>query len=290
VQSSCAHPVDCSLSFQDKPPGTLVSLPEEDILALIKQCREKFMAQPALLEMGCPVNIVGDIHGQYYDLLQLFCMGGIPPESNYLFLGDYVDRAHQGIEVMCILMCFKIKYPDTFFLLRGNHECASLTRIYGFFDECKKRYSVKLWRRFTDLFNCLPLAAVVEEKIFCVHGGISPDLTELGMILKIQRPQAVPEEGLLCDLLWADPEPGIIGWGYNSRGVSYTFGEDVVTDFCEKHDLDLIVRAHQVRAATAAAAADPPPFPFFSFAAASPPPPPRSASRTGTSLPRTGCS
>ena len=121
-------------------------------------------------------------------------MGGFPPDSNYLFLGDYVDRANQGVEVLCLLMCYKLKFPETFFLLRGNHECASLTRIYGFYDECRKRYSVKLWKAFTELFNVLPLAALIDQKIFCVHGGISPELKDLGDILRIQRPQHVPEE------------------------------------------------------------------------------------------------
>lgn len=147
-----------------------------------------------MLELHCPINIVGDIHGQYSDLLRIFEMGGFPPESNYLFLGDYVDRANQGVEVLCLLMCYKLRFPETFFMLRGNHECASLTRIYGFYDECRKRYSVRLWKSFTELFNVLPLAALIDQKIFCVHGGISPELGDLGDILHIQRPQNVPEE------------------------------------------------------------------------------------------------
>eukprot|EP01036_Dinobryon_divergens_P032667 gene32667-42308_t len=234
------------LSVRNMSPGTEVNLAEELIVKIIKAGREIFMSQPMLIEVHAPINICGDTHGQYSDLLRLFEIGGFPPESNYLFLGDYVDRAKQSIEVITLAICYKIKYPESFFLLRGNHECASLNRIYGFYDECKRRYSVKLWRIFADCFNCMPVAAVVEDKILCMHGGLSPDLDHLSQIFDISRPTDVPDEGLLCDLLWADPDSSVMGWGYNQRGVSYTFGHDIISDFLSRHGLDLICRAHQV--------------------------------------------
>ncbi|CAK9140058.1 unnamed protein product [Ilex paraguariensis] len=190
--------------------------------------------------------LFGDIHGQYSDLLRLFEYGGFPPDSNYLFLGDYVDRGKQGLETICLLLAYKIKYPGNFFLLRGNHECASVNRIYGFYDECKRRFNVRLWRVFTDCFNCLPVAALIDEKILCMHGGLSPDLHNLDQIRNLPHPTDVPETGLLCDLLWSDPSKDVKEWGMNDRGVSYTFGADKVTEFLQKHDLDLICRAHQV--------------------------------------------
>ncbi|GMI06980.1 hypothetical protein TrRE_jg5985 [Triparma retinervis] len=238
--------IDRLVSVKNSKPGTEVNLPEEDIIWLCRKSREVFCSQPMLLEVQAPIHICGDTHGQFFDLLRLFETGGFPPDGNYIFMGDYVDRAKQSIETISLLLCFKIKYPEQFFLLRGNHECASLNRIYGFYDECKRRYSVKLWRIFADSFNCMPVAGVVEDKIICMHGGISPDLERLGQILEIPRPTDVPDEGLLCDLLWADPDPTISGWGRNARGVSYTFGHDVVEEFLETHDLDLICRAHQV--------------------------------------------
>eukprot|EP01013_Petalomonas_cantuscygni_P029957 TRINITY_DN55870_c0_g1_i1.p1 TRINITY_DN55870_c0_g1~~TRINITY_DN55870_c0_g1_i1.p1 ORF type:complete len:305 (+),score=60.83 TRINITY_DN55870_c0_g1_i1:94-1008(+) len=227
-------------------PGQPVCLTEAEVKALAVQSRDIFMSQSTLLELEAPIKICGDTHGQYYDLLRLFEYGGFPPESNYLFLGDYVDRGRQSLETICLLLAFKIKFHENFFLLRGNHECASINRIYGFYDECKRRYSVKLWRTFTDTFNCLPIAAIVDEKIFCVHGGLSPELQNFEQIRKIMRPTDVPDSGLICDLLWSDPEEGIAGWGDNDRGVSFTFGADMTEKFLRKHDLDLICRAHQV--------------------------------------------
>ncbi|XP_050216783.1 serine/threonine-protein phosphatase PP1-like [Mercurialis annua] len=227
-------------------PGKQVQLSENEIRQLCFASREVFLKQPNLLELEAPIKICGDIHGQYTDLLKLFEYGGLPPRANYLFLGDYVDRGKQSLETICLLLAYKIKYPENFFLLRGNHECASVNRIYGFYDECKRRFNVRLWKIFTECFNCLPVAALIDEKILCMHGGLSPDLKNLDQIRNLHRPTDVPESGLLCDLLWSDPSKEIRGWGVNERGVSYTFGADRVFDFLQKHDLDLICRAHQV--------------------------------------------
>ncbi len=235
------------LEVRGSRPGKNVQLTEQEIRGLCLKSREIFLSQPILLELEAPLKICGDIHGQYYDLLRLFEYGGFPPESNYLFLGDYVDRGKQSLETICLLLAYKIKYPENFFLLRGNHECASINRIYGFYEECKRRYNIKLWKTFTDCFNCLPVAAIVDEKIFCCHGGLSPDLQSMEQIRRIMRPTDVPDQGLLCDLLWSDPDKDVMGWGENDRGVSFTFGADVVSKFLQKHDFDLICRAHQVR-------------------------------------------
>jgi serine/threonine-protein phosphatase PP1 catalytic subunit len=204
------------------------------------------MSQPILLELEAPIKICGDVHGQYYDLLRLFEYGGYPPESNYLFLGDYVDRGKQSLETICLLLAYKIKFPENFFLTRGNHECASINRIYGFYDECKKRYSIKLWKIFTDCFNCLPVACLLDDKILCMHGGLSAELEKVEQIKEIVRPSDVPEQGLLCDLLWSDPEENPNGFGPNDRGVSVTFNSKIVSNFLKNNDLDLICRAHQV--------------------------------------------
>ncbi|KAJ9462150.1 Serine/threonine-protein phosphatase [Diplonema papillatum] len=226
--------------------GKTVMLVEPEMKELILRAREVFLRQPALLELEAPVKVCGDVHGQYNDVLRLFDTCGYPPQANYLFLGDYVDRGKQGLETICLLLAFKVKYPDNFLLLRGNHECAAINRIYGFYDECKRRYSLRLWKQFTELFNCIPLAAVISERVFCCHGGLSPELSLLTQISKLLRPSDVGDAGLACDLLWSDPDDSLVGWGDNERGVSVTFGQDVLCDFLSKHKLDLVVRAHQV--------------------------------------------
>lgn len=234
------------LEVRGSRPGRQVQLAENDIKAIVSKSREVLISQPSLLELEAPIKICGDIHGQYYDLIRLFENGGFPPTANYLFLGDYVDRGKQGLETICLVLAFKLKFPENFFILRGNHECASINRIYGFFDECKRRHNIRLWKAFTDTFNCLPVASIIDDKIFCCHGGLSPELQTMDQIRKIARPCDVSDTGLICDLLWADPEEGLSGWGENDRGVSYTFGSDVVEKFIRKHDFDLICRAHQV--------------------------------------------
>lgn len=217
--------IDRLMEFRQGKSGKQVPLMESEIRQLCTVSREIFLQQPNLLELEAPIKICGDIHGQYSDLLRLFDYGGYPPEANYLFLGDYVDRGKQSLETICLLLAYKIKYPENFFLLRGNHECASINRIYGFYDECKRRFNVRLWKTFTDCFNCLPVAALIDDKILCMHGGLSPELTNLDQIRKLSRPTDVPDSGLLCDLLWSDPGRDIKGWGMNDRGVSYTFAK-----------------------------------------------------------------
>ena len=234
------------LSVRGNKPGKQVDLKEDEIKYLIDQSLKIIKDQKMLVELEAPLHVCGDIHGQYYDLLRIFEHCGYPGEYNYLFLGDYVDRGKQSLETVCLLLCYKIKYPDKVTLLRGNHESSVTNRIYGFYDECKRRYNVRLWKSFTDLFNWLPVAAIIDEKILCMHGGLSPDLKNIQSIQEISRPTDIPDTGLLCDLLWSDPDKDVLEYDENDRGVSVIFGEKIVQDFNKKNDLDLIIRAHQV--------------------------------------------
>eukprot|EP00927_Polykrikos_kofoidii_P052286 TRINITY_DN4607_c0_g1_i1.p1 TRINITY_DN4607_c0_g1~~TRINITY_DN4607_c0_g1_i1.p1 ORF type:complete len:332 (+),score=57.53 TRINITY_DN4607_c0_g1_i1:157-1152(+) len=244
--------LDRLLGVRKRPPERQkVELPLDSVYSLCSQSSTIFMAQPMLLELEAPLSLCGDIHGQYHDLLRIFEHCRFPPEANYLFLGDYVDRGKKSLETISLLLAYKIKYPDNFFLLRGNHETPSISRIYGFYDECKRQYNVKLWKTFCDVFNCLPVCALIDDRVICMHGGLSQDMMADNVDVRtflddVQRPADVPDSGFLCDLLWSDPQVDASGFGPNDRGVSVSFGQDVVTSFLKKVDMDLVVRAHQV--------------------------------------------
>mmetsp|Transcript_63885 Transcript_63885/g.152360 ORF Transcript_63885/g.152360 Transcript_63885/m.152360 type:complete len:325 (+) Transcript_63885:79-1053(+) len=244
--------IDQLLAVRNKQPAHQhVPIDIGQVSEICQQVKKVLESQPMLLELSAPMKLCGDIHGQFHDLLRVFEHSGYPPEANFLFLGDYVDRGKRSLETICLLFAYKIKYPENFFLLRGNHESPSICRIYGFYDECKRRYSVKLWKEFCDVFNWLPVSAIIDEKVICMHGGLSQEMMEgvdvREKVAEIKRPADIPDNGFLCDLLWADPAPeDASGFGQNDRGVSVAFGADVVTQFLQKSDMDLVVRAHQV--------------------------------------------
>ena len=224
-----------------------LTIKEDECDYVIDKSYEIFQKEESLLKIKAPLYICGDIHGQYYDLLRVFDILNYPPQSTFLFLGDYVDRGKQSLECLLLLLCLKIQYPDKIFLLRGNHECEALNKIYGFYDECKRRLSIKCFKKITNLFNMMPISALINENILCMHGGLSKDLQNIEQINKILRPTDIPNEGLLCDLLWSDPNESLTeDFGPNERNISVTFSKDYVKNFVEKNNLDLICRAHQV--------------------------------------------
>jgi serine/threonine-protein phosphatase 4 catalytic subunit len=187
-----------------------------------------------------------DIHGQFHDLIELFKTGGDCPSTNYVFVGDFVDRGFFSVETFLLLLALKVRYPDRITLIRGNHESRQITQVYGFYDECLRKYgSVNVWRYCTEIFDYLSLSALIDDEIFCVHGGLSPSITTLDQIRKIDRKQEVPHEGAFCDLLWSDPED-IEGWNMSPRGAGFLFGGDIVKQFNHTNNLKLIARAHQL--------------------------------------------
>ena len=203
--------------------------------------------EQSLLQLSAPIIVIGDLHGQFTDLLKYFDVTDFHNQkTRYLFLGDYVDRGPRSADVALLVFCLKIRFPNRFFLLRGNHEANNINRLYGFYDECKRRYDLESWRHLCEVFRYLPLSALIDGKILCLHGGLSQYMTDVQSLNQIVRPTDIPEEGLLCDIVWADPSTDTYGWVENMRGVSYTFGMDVTLKFLEKNGIELLCRAHQL--------------------------------------------
>lgn len=174
---------------------------------LCAQARDILVEESNVQRVDSPVTICGDIHGQFYDLMELFRVGGACPDTNYLFLGDFVDRGLYSVETFLLLLALKVRYPDRMTLIRGNHESRQITQVYGFYDECTRKYgSANVWRYCCDVFDYMSLGAVVDGRVFCVHGGLSPSIVSLNQIRTIDRKQEVPHDGAMCDLLWSDPD------------------------------------------------------------------------------------
>jgi serine/threonine-protein phosphatase 2A catalytic subunit len=242
-------PFDLSIETLDAWCDKLMGctpLTENEVMQLCAKAKEVLVKESNVQPVRCPVTVCGDVHGQFHDLMELFRIGGHAPDTNYLFMGDYVDRGYYSVETVTLLVCLKVRYRDRVFILRGNHESRQITQVYGFYDECLRKYgSPNVWKYFTDVFDYLPLTAVVENQIFCLHGGLSPSIDTLDYIRGFDRLQEVPHEGAMCDLLWSDPDDRS-GWGISPRGAGYTFGQDISDQFNRANGLTLIARAHQL--------------------------------------------
>lgn len=223
------------------------TITESEVKALCAKAREILIEESNVQRVDAPVTVCGDIHGQFYDLKQLFKVGGNVPETSYLFMGDFVDRGFYSVETFLLLLALKVRYPDRITLIRGNHESRQITQVYGFYDECIRKYgSITVWRYCTEIFDYLSLSAIVNGRIFCVHGGLSPSIERLDQIRVIDRKQEVPHDGPMCDLLWSDPEDSTTGWNTSPRGAGFLFGSDVVSAFNQTNSIDMICRAHQL--------------------------------------------
>lgn len=228
-----------ALACRPLDPCTTRVVCERLKLVLARECNVR--------DVRAPVTVVGDVHGQVYDLLELFKIGGAVPHTNYLFLGDYVDRGPFSVETITILALMKLRHPERVTLLRGNHESRQITQVYGFYAECQRKFGgPEVWQYFTDLFDYFPIAANVGGSLLAVHGGLSPSVHHLDQIRILDRFAEIPHDGPLADLMWSDPDPEKTGFVISPRGAGYVFGHDVAWKFLHLNGLAHIVRAHQL--------------------------------------------
>lgn len=223
---------------------------ESDVEALCAMVSELLLEEPNCAIVQSPVTVCGDLHGQFSDLLKLFESAGSPATgTKFVFLGDYVDRGRDSVEVVELLLCYKALYPDRMTLLRGNHESRQITQVYGFYDECMWKYgSTAVWKACCSVFDLLNIAAVVDDDALCVHGGLSPSIHSIDQLSTLYRATELPTQGALCDLLWSDPadDQAESDWEVSNRGAGYLFGPGVASRFLERNQLSLICRAHQL--------------------------------------------
>jgi diadenosine tetraphosphatase ApaH/serine/threonine PP2A family protein phosphatase len=209
---------------------------------------EVFIKESNVIEIQSPVTVVGDIHGQLFDLFQMFkatAPNGLE-NKKYLFLGDYVDRGRYSLITFAYLAALKLKYPDNFYFIRGNHESRMVNQMNGFYNECMALYGhAGVWNLVNSCFDTLPIAALVDNEYFCVHGGLSPKVALIESLSLVYRFQEIPTHGPISDVIWGMPED-VDNWHENQRGSGYLFGKKQVETFCQNNELKMIVRTHQM--------------------------------------------
>lgn len=219
---------------------------ENELKKLCNLVKTILIEESNVQPVSSPVTVCGDIHGQFHDLLELFKTGGELPKTRYIFMGDFVDRGYYSLETLTLLLLYKARYPQHITLLRGNHESRQITQIYGFYEECQRKYgNANAWKYCCEVFDCMNVACIIDGKVLCVHGGLSPDVRTLDQIRTIDRRQEIPHEGAFCDLMWSDPE-NIETWAVSPRGAGWLFGSRVTSEFNHLNGLELICRAHQL--------------------------------------------
>lgn len=229
------------------------------VLQILLAAKKLFESLPTLLRLPLPelegnktghFTVCGDTHGQFFDLCNIFQIGGLPSPTNpFLFNGDYVDRGSFSFEVVLTLLSIKLASPTALHMLRGNHETKGMNKIYGFEGEVKHKYDNTVFSVFSEVFCCLPLCAVINDAVFVVHGGLSTQndgKVTLDEIASINRFREPPESGLMSDLLWADPQP-LPGRSPSPRGLGYSFGPDITNNFLATNNLKLVVRSHELK-------------------------------------------
>uniref|UniRef100_A0A0N5BYL0 Serine/threonine-protein phosphatase n=1 Tax=Strongyloides papillosus TaxID=174720 RepID=A0A0N5BYL0_STREA len=228
------------------PARATLLFSESEIIELCLRARESFWASPMLAKIDPPCHVFGDIHGQYEDLLAQLHNIGYPPKSRLVFLGDYVDRGSFSIECAMLLFSLKVRYPNDIILVRGNHESRPVTMHYGFYTECERRYSKKVYDAFMDAFCSMPISVLIGNTILGMHGGISEDISSIQQLEQMSRPYEIPIFGPASHFTWSDPDPDSGGFDESPRGAGFLFNEQALAEFLNLHNLQLVVRGHQV--------------------------------------------
>eukprot|EP00917_Polyrhabdina_sp_WS-2016_P024519 GHVP01053070.1.p1 GENE.GHVP01053070.1~~GHVP01053070.1.p1 ORF type:complete len:559 (+),score=85.78 GHVP01053070.1:880-2556(+) len=227
-------------------------IPKKHLLELLVDSIQYYKMESTVVDIpvddGTRLTVCGDVHGQFYDLVNIFKLNGNPgPDNPYLFNGDFVDRGTFSIEVMVTFLLAKLLWPSHVHLTRGNHETYAMNSVHGFQQECQEKYDQKVYQVFTELFRLLPLAHIIRNEVFVVHGGLfSQDGVMLSDLRAINRDMETPEKGLMCDMLWSDPQPEN-GRSPSKRGVATAFGPDVTEKFLSENNLRLLVRSHEMK-------------------------------------------
>lgn len=231
------------------------TLSVQEVAAICNEAISIMRAEPNLLRLSAPVTIVGDIHGQFFDLKKMFEVLG-DAERTFLFLGDYVDRGCNSLETMLYLLLLKLERPARVFLLRGNHECRKTSFVYGLLEECERKYGTSIvWTILCNVFDHLPLAATINGRILALHGGIGPSLRELSDLFPLDRVDEIPLKGIVSEIMWSDPKDppeGVsqeeAGEGFvpNPRGAGFLFGEKELLHFLRRNNLEALLRSHQL--------------------------------------------
>ena len=222
-----------------------------NLLKMITKAKSILSEYDSVVNINIPkesnITIVGDVHGQFYDFLNIFNISGYPSEDNpYLFNGDFVDRGKFGVEIITTLIAFKILYPNHFFMNRGNHEDSEMNKRYGFESEILSKYDIDVFECFSEFYKFLPLGHVLNKKVLVLHGGLfSKEGVTISELKKIDRFIDVPYDGLMCELLWSDPRD-MEGWRPSDRGAGVFFGQNVTEKFLKDNKLNLLIRSHEV--------------------------------------------
>lgn len=237
------------LNFDESHPALPV-FSKSEIVNVCAESQNIFKKEQTQLDLTGNFIIVGDLHGHVFDLIKIFQKFGLPPNKNYIFLGDIVDRGNFSTSVVILILALKTKYPDCIYLLRGNHEFRSICSNSGFFDEIKKIYKSEdesniIFDAFINVFNCLPLVACINNNYICVHGGIGPKFQKIEQLKNIVRPMNEIYGGIADEILWSDPSENVDLYRSSQRGIGYEFGHKAISNFLKENKYKLLIRAHQ---------------------------------------------